>query len=456
MSRAVLLVDPDIDALGTLASSLRGLGLNVVLADDAARALERARAIATDAVLLSSAIVAATDIVARLKLEPALTDVPVFILVDAPPGQDLPSNQLPKDAPALIARRLYTLPSKSAAVVADRGDFRGDLQQVSVLDLLQLLSMNRRTGVLNVVTAAGAGEVRIADGEIVDGVYRRLEGEKALYRLLTETEGTFAFVSGTATVLRRVHVSTNALLMEALRQSDEVRQKRRRFASEDALLAVAPTIDRQTEEERRVLEAIATPRTLDELLDEVALADLAILIALERLVDEGVVRQIPRGGTRVELADPEQLTLLSALVKRFGGNGFSGPARVVLAGSTLTLGAVGHAIQRIADVSVPASSSPSAPVPSVLGTLRLAEGTELDVVGLPLLDNFSPLWTLVLPAAAVVVRVDKEDSRVLAQRCGVAGVPLLSASELLGDLDAAEPAQVAALLRLALEAASAN
>jgi hypothetical protein len=407
-------------------------------------------------VLLSSSIVAATDIVARLKASSPVAEVPLFVLVDATPGEDLPANQLPKDAPALIARRLYSLPSKSAAVVADRGDFRGDLQQVSILDLLQLLSMNRRTGVLNVVTAAGAGEVRISDGEIVDGVYRRLEGEKALYRLITETDGTFAFASGTAAMARRVNVSTNALLMEALRQSDEVRQKRTRFSSEDALLALAPGMPRDADDERRVLEAVSTPRTLDELLDEVALPDLAILVALESLVDEGIVRQIPRGGTRVELADPEQMTLLSALVKRFGGNGFSGPPRVVLAGSVRTLGAVGHSIQRIADVSVPASSSPNAPVPSVLGTLRLSEGTELEVVGLPLIDAFSPLWTLVLPAAAVVVRIDNEDARVLAQSCSVAGVPLLSASELLGDLDAAEPAQVAAVLRLALESASAT
>ena len=56
--------------------------------------------------------------------------------------------------------------------------------------------MNRRTGVLSVTTAIGAGEVRMADGEVLDAVYRRLEGEKALYRLLGEREGTFAFVPG--------------------------------------------------------------------------------------------------------------------------------------------------------------------------------------------------------------------------------------------------------------------
>ena len=41
-----------------------------------------------------------------------------------------------------------------------------------------------------VTTSSGAGEVRMGEGEVLDAVYRRLEGEKAPYRLLGEREGT--------------------------------------------------------------------------------------------------------------------------------------------------------------------------------------------------------------------------------------------------------------------------
>ena len=58
---------------------------------------------------------------------------------------------------------------------------------------------------------------------MLDAVYRRLEGEKALYRLLGEREGSFAFVpGGTTSPCARVALGTSMLVMEAMRQFDEV------------------------------------------------------------------------------------------------------------------------------------------------------------------------------------------------------------------------------------------
>ena len=96
-----------------------------------------------------------------------------------------------------IAKRVHAL-GNSVPTVAAGGDFRGDLQQVSVADLLQLLGANRRSGTLSLATPSGAGEVRLMDGEVVDAVYRRVDGEKAVVRLLGEAEGSFAFVGGTS------------------------------------------------------------------------------------------------------------------------------------------------------------------------------------------------------------------------------------------------------------------
>ena len=113
-------------------------------------------------------------------------------------GASLAPDELPHHDIELIARRLYAIPNRvSVGPAEEGGDFRGDLQQVSSVDLLQLLAMNRRSGTLSINTQAGNGEVRIKSGEIVDAVFRRLEREKALYRLLAQTDGTtFSFVSG--------------------------------------------------------------------------------------------------------------------------------------------------------------------------------------------------------------------------------------------------------------------
>src|SRR5690606_3879452 len=61
MSRKVLLVEPDIDVLGDLASRLRAVGLTVGLADQVQGALERARSLGPDAILLSAELVKTSD-----------------------------------------------------------------------------------------------------------------------------------------------------------------------------------------------------------------------------------------------------------------------------------------------------------------------------------------------------------------------------------------------------------
>jgi hypothetical protein len=454
MSRLVLLVEPDVDALGALASKLRARGLTVDLADNIGRALERARAKKPEAILISSALVAATDIISRLQSDKDLQEVPRFILVDVGELSELPSTHLPRSNPEAIVRRLYALPSRAA--VAEREDFRGDLQQVSIADLLQLLSMNRRTGVLSLTTPVGAGEVRIADGEIIDAVYRRLEGEKALYRLLAETEGAFAFVSGSAAPLRRVQVATHVLLMEGMRQIDEIRRWRKNISSDDAMLAFALAAEDAPKVEQRVCEVLTTPHTVDELLDQIAVPDVEVLETLSALLESGRVRKIVKGAVRAELADPEQLTVLSAVLKRFGREGFTGPARIVLAGPPRQLATLRHSLSRIADAVQPADSVPSAPVPHLLGTLRLGEGSELDVVGLPTNDSFGPLWGLSLPGSAVVVALDSPCPKALEDATHIAGVRLLGCAELIGALDEADPVQVAALIRGAIDAASGS
>ncbi len=455
MSRSVLLVEPDVDALGALASDLRARGLTVVLADAADGALERAQSSRPDAVLLSSTLADLEGAMRRFESDRQLSELPRFVLVDAGSATVLEAHQLPRSDADAIARRLYALPLRSAPVPADRGDFRGDLTQVSAVDLLQLLSMNRRSGSLSITTPSGAGEVRLAEGEVVDAVYRRLEAEKALFRLLAETEGSFAFASGGAAPLRRMRTATGMLLMEGLRRVDEVKQRRAMLAADDdALLATTSAAEDAPELERRIIEVLGTPATLDELLDDIPSGDLEILEAVAQMLDAGVVRRITRGAERVELADPEQMTVLGALTKRLRHDGFEGAARLLIAAPPRRLSTVMSSVRRINDAIAPAESVPAAPVPFLMATLRLAEGEELEIVGLPTIDAYSPAWALSVPGSAIVVRLDSAELPALESLCTVAGVPLVDAGALLGDIDEADATQVAVLIRMALDSVS--
>ena len=457
MARSILLVESDFDTLGALSSKLRARGLEVAIADNVASAVDRARAAPPDAVIVAAGILEDGGFRAKFLSDPLLARALIFALYGSSPGRELRADELDANEVEDIARRMHALPARAGAAVAESGDVRGNLQQIGILDLLQLLSMNRRSGSLSITTQAGAGEVRLAEGEIVDAVYRRLEGEKALYRLLGETEGVFSFASGASHSLRRIVLSTRSLLLEGMRQIDETKRCRLALDSEsDAFLAIVPPEVGKDEASQRVLEILLAPRTLSELLDEVPLADLDVLQALAALLDLGQIRRIPAGAARVELADSERLTVLAALAKRAARPGFRAPVRVAIAASQQRLATLTHAVSRIADAMVPTEMVPNAPIPHALATLRLADGAELGVVGLPLVEAYAPLWALVLPSCAAVARLESAVSEVLEAACSNAGVALVEAALLLPEGEEGDPEQVASLLRTLLERAAGS
>lgn len=457
MSRKVLLIEPDIDVLGDLASRLRAVGFTVGLADHANGAIERARSLDPDAILVAAELVRNSDVMARLNAEKDLARVPRFVLASDDIGQEAFSGfeLLSYSDPGSIAKKLFALVRQTTSVVPASEDFRGDLKQVSMADLLQLLAMNARTGTLSINTMHGAGEVRLVGGEVVDAVFRRMEGEKALYRLFAENEGSFAFATSAGSPHRRIRVPMHALLMEGMQQVDEVRRGTQLIADgADALLALSPPPQDADEIQVRVAEMLTSPHTLEELLEDLPYSDLAILEALRRLLADGTVRKVHRGAIQVELAQRERFAVLSALVKKLQRVGFAGAARIAVLAPPRRITALMHSVRRIVDAIVPTESVPGAPVPYLLATLRLAEGVELEVQGIPALEAFQPLWALALPGSALVVCLGYSAPPAVQELCDVLGVPVLDAAAVLGDLDEADPGQVAALISGALESAT--
>ena len=336
--------------------------------------------------------------------------------------------------------------------------------------------MNRKSGVLGITTSGGVGEVRLADGEVVDAVFRRLEGEKALFRLFSERDGRFAFNAGDMSALRRITAPTGQLLMESMRQVDEARRRRGELApaGEALLLKEPPTL---TSSGREALSAalglskpnagnpgaaiapalamlLQIPRALDEILDEIDAPDLVILEALSALVAGGKIRRIPLAELTTPFAPLEALPVLRSLVMRLTLAGFAPPPRLVIAAEERRFPALAHSIRRITDAVAAPETAPRASLPRLLGTLRLGDGVELGLVGLPTDLTFAPTWALALPGVAAVVRLDGAGGSVLEAHCHAVEVMLIDAENLTGALDLAVPAQVAALVRAALQMAA--
>jgi len=101
----------------------------------------------------------------------------------------------------------------------------GSIDEIPLPDLLQLLSTSRKRGVLSVRGEGGHGRIYLRKGQIyystIDDSYD-LSPRKAAFRMLTWTTGTFELEPpDEKSVLEEIQESTEALLMEGMRQLDE-------------------------------------------------------------------------------------------------------------------------------------------------------------------------------------------------------------------------------------------
>lgn len=97
----------------------------------------------------------------------------------------------------------------------------GSLSDVSLLELLQLMSWGRKTGVATVFWRGTSGRIFVQEGKVVHATFAGESGEAAALRLLAREGGSFTWEAGPAACPTTISSSTQNLLLEAARLMDE-------------------------------------------------------------------------------------------------------------------------------------------------------------------------------------------------------------------------------------------
>lgn len=98
----------------------------------------------------------------------------------------------------------------------DAGEFYGDLDKISVVEVVQLLNHNRKTGVLSMRSGPDEWRVFFLEGAIVHGEGPGTAGEPAVERALRLRQGKFQFKPTTAVEKVSITTPTSALLLNAV------------------------------------------------------------------------------------------------------------------------------------------------------------------------------------------------------------------------------------------------
>jgi hypothetical protein len=111
----------------------------------------------------------------------------------------------------------------------------GSLADISLPDVIQLVSVSGKTGVFTLSSEGVDGKIFLREGQIIDAAAGKLSGELAVYEMATWRKGQFIFTANIESERVTVTKSNTNLMMEAARRLDEFRVLQRKIPSMDAI-----------------------------------------------------------------------------------------------------------------------------------------------------------------------------------------------------------------------------
>jgi len=174
---------------------------------------------------------------------------------------------------------------------------QGRLEEVPLVDLLQLLSTSRKTGAI-VISGYRSGRAHLRSGKVVSAVIDAdptLPPKKALYRMISWTQGGFEFVAQDGDLPpmpNEIADATENLMMDALRQADEL--ARGGFPAPTAAIGIAmplsPKLQELSADELDLLQLVHNYGVVQAVLDRAFGSDLEVAQKIAALIQRGYLR----------------------------------------------------------------------------------------------------------------------------------------------------------------------
>jgi hypothetical protein len=188
-------------------------------------------------------------------------------------------------------------PSGAKRTISSARSMAGTIDEIPLPDLLQLLSTSKKSGVLEVQSLQGVGRIYLRKGQIyyatIDDTLE-LNPRKAVYRMMVWESGTFELQPpDNKEFSEELDEPTEGLLMEAMRQLDEIRRLEKELPARTARLALAspivPPLRGLTPEQLDLLQIVHNQGLVALVLDKSPTADLETFQGLIQLLKAGII-----------------------------------------------------------------------------------------------------------------------------------------------------------------------
>jgi hypothetical protein len=173
----------------------------------------------------------------------------------------------------------------------------GTIDEIPLPDLLQLLSTSKKSGVLEIQGDQGVGRIYLRKGQVyyatIDDSFD-LSPRKAVYRMVVWQSGTFELQPpDDKEFLEELDEATEGLLMEAMRQLDEIRRLDKELPPRTARVTLAspivPPLRELTPEQLDLLQVVHNNAVVGTILDKSPTADLETYELILGLIKSGYI-----------------------------------------------------------------------------------------------------------------------------------------------------------------------
>ncbi len=139
---------------------------------------------------------------------------------EAPPVAVPPIRSEPSPEAASARNDENTRSAKLRSLVQRQG-FTGKLDQFQLVDILQMCCLSRRSGRLQISKGIESGVIFLSEGNMLHAVTGELEGEAAVYKIISWDFGQFSFEEGLQPDRQSIGSTWEHVIMEGVRLRDE-------------------------------------------------------------------------------------------------------------------------------------------------------------------------------------------------------------------------------------------
>jgi hypothetical protein len=195
---------------------------------------------------------------------------------------------------------------------------KGNLAQLSLLDILRMLSSGKRSGRLDIRQGGKTGQIFLDKGNIVHAVTGTQMGENGLYTLMGWMEGEFSFSPDVEAPDSSINTTTEQLMLEAARQAEQWEDIKDVLSSTDTVFNISPSGSTSTVSlkpiEWQVLAQVNGERSVLQISEILGLHEFEVARIIYSLTTAGLLHEVTEARSAIrEIMDDtffEQLTEL--------------------------------------------------------------------------------------------------------------------------------------------------